>query len=78
MKLSDKEMALRLLPHVDPGSCSYTGWTEVGMALKEAGLSVREWDEWSRRDMGRYHEGECARKWETFRGSGKPVTVGTI
>jgi RecA-family ATPase len=78
MKLSDKEMALRLLPHVDPGACSYTGWTEVGMALKEAGLSVREWDEWSRRDMGRYHEGECARKWETFRGSGKPVTVGTI
>ena len=71
-------MALRLLPHVDPGACSYTGWTEVGMALKEAGLSVREWDEWSRRDMGRYHEGECARKWETFRGSGKPVTVGTI
>ena len=71
-------MALRLLPHVDPGSCSYAGWTEVGMALKEAGLSVREWDEWSRRDMGRYHEGECARKWETFRGSGKPVTVGTI
>ena len=76
MKLTEKEMALKLLPHVDPGECSYTEWTEVGMALKESGLSAREWDDWSRRDMSRYHAGECARKWETFRSSG--VTVGTI
>lgn len=67
-----------LLDHIDPGSCTYEEWAEVGMALKHEGYSVSVWDDWSRRDMGRYHGGECEKKWKSFRGSASPVTGGTI
>ena len=50
----------------------------VGMGLKEAGLPVTVWEAWSARDGGRYHKGECARKWESFHGSTKPVTESSI
>lgn len=50
----------------------------VGMGLKEAGLPVTIWEAWSARDGGRYHKGECARKWESFHGSTKPVTESSI
>ena len=69
---------LKCLDAIDPGNLSYQDWTLVGMALKEAGYDASVWDEWSRRDAARYHPGECLRKWETFRGSGDPVTGGTI
>lgn len=48
------------------------------MALKEAGLPCSAWEQWSARDPGRYHKGECAHKWETFRGSPRPVTQNSI
>ena len=67
-----------ILRHLDPGSCDYTEWTEVGMALKHEGYSASDWEAWSSRDRSRYHEGECLRKWETFHGSAEPVTGGTI
>ena len=67
-----------ILRHLDPGSCDYTEWTEVGMALKYEGYSADDWEAWSSRDRARYHEGECLRKWETFHGSAEPVTGGTI
>lgn len=69
---------LEILRHLDPGSCDYTEWTEVGMALKHEGYSAEDWEAWSARDRARYHEGECRRKWESFRGSPEPVTGGTI
>lgn len=50
----------------------------VGMGLKEAGFPVTAWEQWSARDGGRYHRGECAHKWETFRGSPNPVTENSI
>lgn len=52
-------------------------WITVGMALKEEGYPCSIWDDWSRNDT-RYHPGECVKKWQTFRGSGKPVKGGTI
>ncbi len=52
-------------------------WIQVGMALKQEGFSCDVWDEWSRNDR-RYHEGECQRLWNGFRGNSKPVTGGTI
>lgn len=67
-----------LLKYIDPASCSYEEWTQVGMALKEEGFSPSVWDEWSRQDYKRYHDRECIRKWETFRGTSMPVTGGTI
>ena len=41
-------------------------------------MPVSAWERWSERDGSRYHKGECARKWETFRGSPAPVTQSSI
>lgn len=76
-----EERTLNLLPlldYIDPGRLSYQEWVSVGMALKEEGYDPQDWDSWSRRDFGRYREGECLRKWAGFRGTGTPVTGGTI
>lgn len=67
-----------ILEHIDPGKLSYQEWVNVGMALKDEGLSPADWDKWSRKDIRRYHDGECERKWQSFNGSAAPVTVGTI
>ena len=45
--------------------------------LKEAGSCYRM-GAWSSRDGSRYHKGECARKWESFRGNPKPITENSI
>ena len=65
------------LSAVDVRDLSYAEWMNVGMALKHEGYACSVWDEWSRNDQ-RYHPGECARKWNTFHGSGTPVTGATI
>ena len=67
-----------LLKYIDPSSCTYQEWTNIGMALKEEGCSVADWDAWSSLDTGRYHRGECEKKWRTFNGNTVPVTGGTI
>lgn len=69
---------LEVLDHIDPSRLDYQGWVNVGMALKEEGHTAADWDAWSRRDSGRYHPGECFRKWDSFRGTMQPVTGGTI
>ncbi|WP_088187564.1 AAA family ATPase [Desulfosporosinus sp. FKA] len=69
---------LEALNNVDPAMLNYQEWTSVGMALKEAGHTASDWDAWSRRDVKRYHAGECFKKWDSFRGTTKPVTGGTI
>lgn len=66
------------LEYIEPMSLSYQEWVGVGMGLKEAGYPASVWDDWSKRDARRYHAGECARKWETFRGTDTPITAGTI
>lgn len=67
-----------ILKHIDPASCNYQEWVNVGMALKYEGYSASDWDNWSRRDANRYHSGECESKWESFNGSSSPVTAGTV
>lgn len=74
----NKVNLLEVLPYIDPSALNYQEWVSVGMALKEGGCTASDWDEWSRRDMGRYHSGECLRKWDTFRGCPAPVTGGTL
>lgn len=69
---------IEILEHIDPSRLNYQEWVNVGMALKEEGHTAADWDAWSRRDAGRYHPGECFRKWDTFRGTLQPVTGGTI
>ncbi|MBG9799511.1 AAA family ATPase [Brevibacillus laterosporus] len=69
---------IALLTYIDPAYLSYQEWINVGMALKYEGYTASDWDEWSKRDGGRYHPGECFKKWTTFEGSGTPVTGATI
>jgi len=69
---------LEVLDHVDPSILSYEEWYQCGMALKHEGFTPEDWDAWSQRDSGRYHSGECFKKWDTFKGNGAPVTGATI
>lgn len=70
---------LELLEYIDPAFLDYQEWVNVGMALKHEGYSVFDWDNWSSRDSGRYHPGECEKKWKTFQESSfSIVTGGTI
>lgn len=69
---------LEILYHLNPAECSYQEWCDVGMALKHEGYAADDWDKWSAMDTGRYHRGECLKKWRSFNGSGSPVTGGTI
>lgn len=71
-------LARECLRQTDPAALSYADWVTVGMALKHAGAEVGEWVEWSRKDAGRFHEGECEAKWTSFNGSGTPVGPGTL
>lgn len=66
------------LDFISPAALTYEEWLMVGMGLKEAGLPVAVWEQWSARDGGRYHKGECIKKWESFHGSSKPVTQSSI
>lgn len=66
--------ALSCIPVRD---CTYAEWLGVGMALKDAGYECSVWDEWSKDDQ-RYVEGDCERRWATFKGSEHPVTLRTI
>ncbi|MCC8067014.1 MAG: PriCT-2 domain-containing protein, partial [Clostridiales bacterium] len=68
----------KVIEYIDPGELGYQEWVNVGMALKQEGYPVSVWSDWSRRDFGRYHEGECEKKWNSFRGNSSPVTGGTI
>lgn len=72
----NNENLLELLACIDPAPLTYSEWTGVGMALKEAGYHASDWDAWSRRDAKRYHPGECEKKWRTFTGTG--ITAGTL
>ncbi len=68
---------LKALEYIGPAELDYQEWVNVGMALKQEGYTVTDWDNWSRADR-RYHSGECEKKWESFNGSNLPVTAGTI
>lgn len=67
-----------LLDYIDPAGLTYKEWCDVGMALCYEGYPVELWDSWSQKDGTRYHDGECFRKWESFRGNPKPITGATI
>jgi hypothetical protein len=65
-----------VLPAIDPAVLSYQQWVDVGFALKDGGFTAQDWEDWSARDLKRYHPGECVKKWNTIRASG--VTLGTL
>ncbi len=67
-----------LLAKIDPASCTYDEWLNVGMALKHEGYPMDVWEAWSAYDAARFKDGECAQKWAGFNGSTTPVTGATI
>ena len=69
---------LSALNQLSCADLTHDEWIRVGMALKAEGYDLSVWDEWSSRDVSRYHPGECARRWASFRGSNSPVTGATI
>ena len=69
---------IEYLQALNPSALNYSEWVQCGMALKQEGFPVSVWDDWSARDAARYKPGECARKWDTFTGSGNIITGGTI
>ncbi|MDR0885431.1 MAG: AAA family ATPase [Clostridiales Family XIII bacterium] len=74
--MADLDLA-EVIKSISPSVLNYTEWTQVGMALKEEGFPCSIWDDWSRADS-RYKAGECDSKWNSFRGTDKPVRGGTI
>lgn len=76
--IQQQQDILKILDSIDPSALEYQEWCNVGMALKDAGYGCADWDSWSQRDFSRYNRGECEKKWNTFRGSSKPVGTGTI
>lgn len=76
--MADPNELLQALEAISPATCTYQEWLTIGMGLKDAGMPVTAWEQWSARDGSRYHKGECARKWESFRGSPAPVTANSI
>lgn len=76
---SDLDTLRGVLDALPCSACTYQEWVNVGMALKEAGADVSEWDFWSAADAGRYRRGECGRKWKGFGSSSAPhVKAGSI
>ena len=69
---------LEILKYINPSSLNYQEWINVGMALKHEGYTANDWDNWSRQDGSRYHAGECFKKWDTFKGTGTPITGATV
>ena len=76
--MTEKTDLIEILNHINPGLLSYEEWCDVGMALKYEGRTADDWESWSMRDPGRYHPGECVKKWKSFKGSAEPRTAGTI
>lgn len=70
---------LELLEYIDPSMLNYQEWVTIGMSLKHEGYTAHDWDRWSARDSGRYHDNECYRKWDSFQEQAMSiVTAGTI
>lgn len=83
MKLSDfnvkdnRETALECLNGLKAKRAdNYNDWINVGIALKNAGATCDDWDQWSR-NSSKYQEGMCREKWDTFNGDGK-LTVASL
>ena len=79
VRMESKIDLRELLEYIDPSQCSYDEWLNVGLALHQEGYPMFVWEEWSADDGERFHDGECAAKWESFgRYTGKLVTGATI
>ena len=73
---TEQERAAAMLEFIPCSEITRDQWREIGMALKNNGNSLAEWENWSASDTARYKVGECARLWQGFNGNG--LTIATI
>ena len=71
----DTWRANKMLEVIPVAALSRDEWLNIGMALKNNGNSVSDWEQWSRQD-DRFKEGECEKLWQGFTGTG--LTIATI
>ena len=67
-----------LLEKIPCANLTHDEWLRIGMALHQEGYPCDVWEAWSRTDPGRYHAGECQKRWKTFGKSNKRVTGASI
>lgn len=72
-RATDRTTVVAALEYVKPDD--YSVWIKVGMALKNDGFEIDVWDQWSKKS-DKYESGQCAAKWQTFKGSG--LRLGTV
>lgn len=66
-----------MLTFVDPdGNGVYADWLAIGMALKDYGIPMHVFDEWSSRGSKYTGSADIKKKWDSFNGSG--TTIGTL
>ena len=73
--VDERDRALNMLAVVPVADLSRDEWVNVGMALKNNGNNVSDWEQWSRAD-DRFKDGECEKLWQGFTGTG--LTIATI
>lgn len=76
--MTPKQKALKeALNFVDPASLEYTEWTKVGTALKNEGLDMETWNQWSQQDQARYKGiKDISNHWNSFKNGA--VNAGTV
>ena len=74
--VDDRDRALNMLATIQVADLSRDEWLNVGMALKNNGNSVSDWEQWSRADE-RFKDGECEKLWQGFTYGGG-LTIATI
>lgn len=68
--VTDAEKAREALTYLGQLADDYAEWVKVGMSLAKLGdTGLALWDEWSRQSP-KYQEGDCERKWRTFKPGG--------
>lgn len=76
--MNDTALMRDILQMLNCIDCNYQEWISVGMVCKDLGLAEHEWEDWSRKDAGRFRHGECLRKWSSFSNANSSITIGTI
>ena len=71
----DTWRAIKMLEVIPVAALSRDEWLNIGMALKNNGNNVSDWEQWSRPDA-RFKTGECEKLWQGFTGTG--LTIATI
>jgi RecA-family ATPase len=74
---TDLDTVIECARQICPSSLDYEEWLGIGMIMKDAGASVSDFEEFCRRDPARFKNGECERKWKSFR-RGHGLGIGTI